>query len=92
MKTLLCVGGPYAGTHRVVPQNGRSLLLPTPSDLWTKDAALDSHKAPYEAVTVETGVYKVEKIGFAGAGFDARVEVLAYYGRDRKDRPEGFFV
>lgn len=97
MKNLLCIGGPWDGKIVVVKQGQSALILPSADPIAVMAACMDSHMVPDDSyVTVHHHVYKVKRISRDMADSAGRVsfstEVLAYYGRDRQDRPEGFYL
>ena len=93
MRQLLCVGGPLDSTY-VTIQNGQQSFIVATSGVINVIPAWHEYgnQVPENTVTVNEAVYKVQKIGFTQPGLDVRVEVLAYYGRDRRDRPNGFYL
>jgi hypothetical protein len=90
--TLLCVGGPKHGERIAVPPGARSWLVAT-TPTWFASASWDSVKGPPEAVVpMQQAVYKVETLRHDAGETSVSMKVLAYYGRDRQDRPEGWYL
>jgi hypothetical protein len=90
--TLMCVGGPKHGERVTVPPGARSWIVAL-EPVWLAEAMWDSMKAlPDTVVPIHQAVYKVEMLRHDMGETSVSMKVLAYYGRDRQDRPEGWYL
>jgi hypothetical protein len=48
--------------------------------------------SPEARTVLHVGVYRREKVAFHGEGYDVQMEVLAYYGKDTSERPQGWHL
>lgn len=94
-RPLVCIGGPWHGQVRTIPRDARSVLVLTstaPAFIFDASVHDPGFNTPPSAATVETAVYKVERIEIEANGLSMKGDVLAYYGRDAQDRPKGFYL
>lgn len=90
MSTYMCVGGPKHGERVAVPRGMHSWIIDC-SDVWV--GASWNKVTPESIVPFERAVYKVERLNLHETDeAHLSIKVLAYYGRDRKDRPEGWYL